>query len=150
MTMPEAWGIAVVLTLTAWPAHSQEMPPSRRDTVSVEHLTLEACVNRFTPSRVESTKAGFQYWFIDRNFLDGRTVKMSAVKPGFATHPPHRHPEDEIFFVLEGIAEVFLNGDRTTVRPYATFYCPPNSEHGIRNAGDGELKYLVIKKYGKD
>jgi oxalate decarboxylase/phosphoglucose isomerase-like protein (cupin superfamily) len=28
-----------------------------------------------------------------------------------------------------------------------SFYCPSFSEHGIRNVGDTELKYLVIKKY---
>jgi mannose-6-phosphate isomerase-like protein (cupin superfamily) len=28
-----------------------------------------------------------------------------------------------------------------------SFYCPPSVEHGIRNVGDTELKYLVIKKY---
>jgi quercetin dioxygenase-like cupin family protein len=33
------------------------------------------------------------------------------------------------------------------VEPYTSLYCPSNVEHGIRNAGDTELKYLVIKKY---
>ena len=32
---------------------------------------------------------------------------------------------------------------------YTSFYCPSNVEHGIRNTGDTELKYLVIKKYSK-
>jgi F420-0:gamma-glutamyl ligase-like protein len=27
------------------------------------------------------------------------------------------------------------------------FYCPSWHEHGIRNVGDTELKYLVLKKY---
>ncbi len=31
--------------------------------------------------------------------------------------------------------------------PMSSFYCPPGSKHGIRNVGDTELKYLVIKKY---
>jgi len=104
-------------------------------------------VSEFEVSRIESTKAGYQYWFVGKEFLDGRTLKMSVVKPHGATHPPHRHSEDEFFFVLEGTAELFLNGERKVVHPYASFYCPPNSEHGIRNVGDTELKYLVIKKY---
>ncbi len=112
--------------------------------------TIENSVNRFNVSNIESTKVGYQYWFADKNFLDGRTLKMSVVKPYAATHEPHRHHEDEFFFVLEGTAEFYLDGKKTTAGPYASFYCPPNSEHGIRNAGDSELKYLVIKKYEKN
>ena len=72
---------------------------------------------------------------------------MSVVGPHAATHAPHKHAEDEFFFVLEGTAEVILNGETRVVRPYTSFYCPPDSLHGIRNPGDTELKYLVIKKY---
>ena len=100
-------------------------------------------------ARIESTAVGYQYWFVDKEFLDGRTLKMSVVAPKKATHAPHRHPEDEIFFVLEGKAEFYLNGQTKVAGPNTSFYCPSNSEHGIRNAGDGALKYLVIKKYEK-
>lgn len=110
-------------------------------------FTLGTCVNEFDPARVESTAAGYQYWFVDKSFLDGRTLKMSVVKPHAATHPPHRHAEDEFFVVLEGTAELILNGETRVVHAYTSFYCPPDSLHGIRNPGDTELKYLVIKKY---
>ncbi|MFA6541946.1 MAG: cupin domain-containing protein [Bacteroidota bacterium] len=110
-------------------------------------FTIDQCVNIFDSAKVESTKAGYQYWFAGKNFLDGRTLKMSVVAPHEATHAPHRHPEDEFFFVLEGTAEFYLNGETKTAGAYASFYCPPRSEHGIRNIGDSDLKYLVIKKY---
>jgi mannose-6-phosphate isomerase-like protein (cupin superfamily) len=115
----------------------------RPDTV----WTISRCVNAFTSSRIESTKAGYQYWFADKSFLDGRTLKLSVVRPHAATHAPHTHGEDEFFFVLEGKAQFFLNGDSVEVGPMTSLYCPPDSYHGIRNAGDAELKYLVIKKY---
>ena len=110
-------------------------------------FTIDNCVNSFDPAAVESTKAGYQYWFAGKEFLDGRTLKMSVVKPHEATHAPHRHAEDEFFFVLEGRAEFFLDGKTRTAGPLTSFYCPPNQEHGIRNIGDSVLKYLVIKKY---
>jgi quercetin dioxygenase-like cupin family protein len=113
------------------------------------HLTLKACVNVLDTTRAERTAVGYQYWFVGKDFLDGRTLKMSVVAPHAATHPPHRHLEDEIFFVLEGAAELFLNGETTVAHPYTSFYCPSNSLHGIRNLGDATLKYLVIKKYPK-
>jgi quercetin dioxygenase-like cupin family protein len=112
-----------------------------------KEFTIENCINEFDSAKVEKTKAGYQYWFINKEFLDGRTLKLSVVGPHSATHPPHRHNEDEFFFVLEGTAEFYLNGKTKTAGPYTSFYCPPNSEHGIRNTGDKELKYLVIKKY---
>lgn len=110
-------------------------------------FTIDNCVNKFDSAKVESTKAGYQYWFADKNFLDGRTLKMSVVKPHDATHPPHRHSEDEFFFVLDGTAEFYLNGKTATGGPLTSFYCPSNIEHGIRNIGTSTLKYLVIKKY---
>jgi mannose-6-phosphate isomerase-like protein (cupin superfamily) len=111
--------------------------------------TIENSVHEFDPRRVEPTGAGYQFWFADKEFIDGRTLKLSVVAPGKATHAPHRHPEDEFFFVLEGRAEFYLDGKRRVVGPYTSLYCPSNQEHGIRNAGDATLKYLVIKKYEK-
>lgn len=108
---------------------------------------IENCVNQFSFADTVGTQVGYQYWFADKDFLDGQTLKMSVVAPHTATHAPHSHLEDEFFFVLEGEALFILNGDSVKAKPYASFYCPSGIEHGIRNAGDTELKYLVIKKY---
>jgi mannose-6-phosphate isomerase-like protein (cupin superfamily) len=112
--------------------------------------TLEKCVNQFSIDDTVGTSVGYQYWFVDKNFLDGQTLKMSVVKPHEATHAPHKHFEDEFFFVLEGTAQFYLDGDSVVASPYASFYCPSGIEHGIRNVGDSELKYLVIKKYSME
>jgi PelA/Pel-15E family pectate lyase len=124
------------------PVGAQNMPRLTATQYDIDH-----CVNTFSLSHVESTKAGYQYWFADKDFLDGRTLKLSVVRPHEATHAPHQHGEDEFFFILEGRAEFFLNGKTRIVEPYTSLYCPPNVMHGIRNVGDSELKYLVIKKY---
>lgn len=109
--------------------------------------TLENCMNKFTIDKSEKTKVGYQYWFADPNFADGKTLKMSVVAPHSAAHPPHIHREGEFFFILEGKAELYLQGKWMPADPYTSFYCPPGVEHGIRNSGDTELKYLVIKQY---
>lgn len=109
--------------------------------------TIDNCVTKFSSDKAEKTKAGYQFWFADRDFIDGRTLKMSVVAPRSATHPPHKHIEDEFFFVLEGKAQFYLDGKTKVAGPYTSFYCPSNVEHGISNAGDSILKYLVIKKY---
>ena len=33
-----------------------------------------------------STNVGYQYWFFNKDFIDGRTIKMSVVAPHSATH----------------------------------------------------------------
>lgn len=114
---------------------------------SIKTFTIENCVSHFDATKTMETKVGYQFWFVDKEFLDGRTLKMSVVAPHKATHAPHKHIEDEFFFVLEGTAEFYLDGKTTEGGPYTSFYCPSNVEHGIRNVGDTELKYLVIKKY---
>ncbi|MBP6758651.1 MAG: cupin domain-containing protein [Flavobacterium sp.] len=111
--------------------------------------TIENCVNHFELDKATKNKVGYQYWFIDKDFIDGNTLKMSIVGPHLSTHPPHRHVEEEFFFVLEGTATFYLDGKTTTAGAYTSFYCPSNMEHGISNAGDTELKYLVMKKYEK-
>jgi mannose-6-phosphate isomerase-like protein (cupin superfamily) len=115
----------------------------------MKEYTIENCVNEFNPAKTEETKVGFQYWFADKNFADGKTVKLSVVAPHSATHPPHKHTEDEFFFILEGTAEFYLDGKTKIVGPMTSLYCPSEVEHGIKNVGDSELKYLVIKKYLK-
>jgi quercetin dioxygenase-like cupin family protein len=132
---------AAALVNTAMAVEPTVSPPAK------PRYTLDNCINTFDPAKTDKTDAGFQYWFVDRNFADGKTLKMSVVGPHLATHAPHRHPEDEFFFILQGKAELYLDGQWRAVAPNTSFYCPSGQEHGIRNAGDTELRYLVIKKY---
>ena len=71
---------------------------------------------------------------------------MSIVEPGKSTHAPHHHLEEEFFYILEGTAQFYLDGKTAVAGPNTSFYCPSNVEHGISNAGNTDLKYLVIKK----
>jgi len=130
------FAIAVVLTAAGVIAGDSE-------------YSIENVVNSFDVEHVQPTAVGYQYWFADKAFADGKTLKLSVVKPHAATHAPHVHEEDEFFFVLEGTAEFHLEGETATGGPMTSFYCPSGMRHGIRNIGDTELKYLVIKKYLK-
>ncbi|MEJ2194102.1 MAG: cupin domain-containing protein [Ignavibacteriaceae bacterium] len=136
--------ITAALLILKSNSFAQESGSNKFDSTN---YSIEDCVNEFSLNNIKQTKVGYQYWFADKNFLDGRTIKLSVVGPHLSTHAPHRHAEDEFFFVLEGTAEFYLNGETTTAGPLSSFYCPSFSEHGIKNVGDTELKYLVIKKY---
>jgi len=141
--------IVLTLFLVVSVFHSL-LAQNKPDSSKVEkQYTIENCVTEFSMDKAKKTQVGYQFWFVDPDFIDGRTLKMSVVAPLSATHPPHKHIEDEFFFVLEGNAEFYLDGKVKVAGPYTSFYCPSNVEHGIRNDGDTELKYLVIKNYPK-
>jgi Cupin domain. len=116
---------------------------------AVHAYTIENCVNEFNINKIEETKAGYQYWFADKNFAGGRTVKMSVVGAGLEVHPPKANPSDEFIFVLEGKGEFYLDGKTKIVGPMTTVFYPANVPCGIKNIGTADLKYLVIRAYDK-
>ena len=135
--------VAIVFTILC-----QQMGYAQKVSTTQESpkFTIENCVNKFDLNKATKTKSGYQYWFADKKFTEENTLKMSIVEPGKSTHAPHHHPEEEFFYILEGKASFYLDGKTVEVGPNTSLYCPPNSEHGISNAGDRDLKYLVIKK----
>jgi len=139
--------LAMAFSSTSASAQSNSTDRAKTDS---SKWTIENCVNVFSKKRIVKTEVGYQYWFVDKNLADGKTLKMSVVKPHSSTHAPHSHVEEEFFFVLEGKVEFYLNGQRKVVGPFSSLYCPSNVEHGIRNVGDTEAKYLVVKKYEKN
>ena len=141
------WLIASFFTILIFTSFNNVFADEPVMADTTKNYTIDNCVNSFDMKKALKTSVGYQYWFIGKDFLDGRTLKLSAVAPHQATHAPHVHPEDEIFYILEGNAEFYLDGKTITVGPNTSFYCPSNVKHGIKNVGDTELKYLVVKKY---
>jgi len=136
--------VAIVALMTQQSILSQEV--KKELTAIDQKYTIENCVNHFELDKAVKTKVGYQYWFADKNFTLENTLKMSIVEPGKSTHAPHHHVEEELFYILEGTAEFFLDGKTVTAGSNTSFYCPSNVEHGIKNVGNTNLKYLVIKK----
>ncbi|MGI9074033.1 MAG: cupin domain-containing protein [Bryobacteraceae bacterium] len=62
--------------------------------------------------------------------------------------PIHHHKEcEQTYLVLEGEAEVNLNGDIHRVRKGGIVYIPRLTDHAVKNAGEGELVYVVVETY---
>lgn len=129
-------------------AYGAEPAPAKKTEPAAP--SIQDCINTYDASRATKTPTGHQFWFCGRDLAGGQTIKMSVVGPRLAIHAPHRHAEDEFYYILEGKAEIFLNGETRVIGPDSTFYCPSNSLHGIKNATDGQLRYLVIKRYNPD
>ena len=72
------------------------------------------------------------------------TITEATMAPGVAT-PYHRHANaDETIFVLEGTAEMVVDGHRFTAGPNDTVLAPRGLGHVVRNNGEVPLKFLAI------
>lgn len=112
--------------------------------------TIGDYLNVFSDAKTEQAKSGWFYWFVREPVTEtGMNLKMSYVDKQTETHPPHRHSEREIYYIVEGQAEIFLAGDTRVIGPNTSMYCPPGVMHGIKRADDKPLKYMVIKEGAK-
>lgn len=52
---------------------------------------------------------------------------------------------EEMVVVLEGKGEMlFGDGSVLELKHHSVAYCPPETEHDVRNCGDGPMRYIYI------
>lgn len=76
--------------------------------------------------------------------LDELEMHVTTLEPGKASHPPHRHPNEELIIVMQGTVETLSNGEWKRIGPGSVIFNASNQLHGLRNAGPGEAIYHVI------
>jgi quercetin dioxygenase-like cupin family protein len=76
--------------------------------------------------------------------LDELEIHVTTLLPGKASHPPHRHPNEELIIVMQGMVETLSNGEWKRVGPGSVIFNASNQLHGLRNVGAGEAVYHVI------
>lgn len=67
-----------------------------------------------------------------------------AEVPVGGTSLPHAHPECEAFVIAGGSGELHIGGSQTDLISGDTAFIPANTEHTIRNTGEGSLKFVAI------
>jgi quercetin dioxygenase-like cupin family protein len=70
---------------------------------------------------------------------------VTTLNPGEVPHAAHRHPDEELVIVKEGIMEVTINGVVSRGGPGAIFFYGSNDEHGMKNVGGTVATYHVIR-----
>jgi quercetin dioxygenase-like cupin family protein len=96
-----------------------------------------------------------------RAFDDTLVVKLAGAETGDALTlalgttpsgggpPPHRHAnEDELFIVVSGRLEYWLDGAWVAADPGTVVFMPRGVEHTFRNAGDTPARQWVITTPG--
>jgi mannose-6-phosphate isomerase-like protein (cupin superfamily) len=67
-----------------------------------------------------------------------------SVYPAGTGAPLHHHNCDEQVTLLEGLAEVEIDGVVTPLSPYDSTYIPAGREHAFRNRGSAPMRILWI------
>ena len=68
-----------------------------------------------------------------------------ALQPGKAVGEHSTGDHEELIVVLEGEGALLLNEDRKLPLEVGTVaYCPPNTEHDVKNTGTIVLRYIYV------
>jgi quercetin dioxygenase-like cupin family protein len=77
--------------------------------------------------------------------LDELECHITTLEKGNAAHPPHRHADEELLIVKEGVVEALVAGEWVKLGPGSVIFQAANIDHAIRNAGETPATYHVIK-----
>ena len=92
-----------------------------------------------------------------REFFHGAThsgfsleMHETVLGPGVQTHAPHKHVHEEIIVVVEGTAEIWIEGKTERAEPGSVIYYGSNQMHSLRNAGLVPCRYYVVELRGSE
>ncbi len=103
--------------------------------------------------RVITDRLGVSELFVDETLPDAASplyFHHRIVPPGGRAHAPHVHAADQVegLFIIEGEAEVELDGEVRRLTAGQGALLNTRRLHGFRNAGDTPLRYLVMTAPG--
>ncbi len=74
--------------------------------------------------------------------IRNQSLAEARVPPGVRTQA-HYHPRsEEIYYILSGEGQMFLDGEQRVVGPGDAIAIPPGQIHSIENPGTNELIFL--------
>jgi XRE family transcriptional regulator, regulator of sulfur utilization len=76
--------------------------------------------------------------------VDQLEIHITTLNPGEASHPPHRHVNEELIILRTGDCETLSNGKWVKVGAGSIVFNASNSLHSIRNVGAVPAVYDVI------
>ena len=96
------------------------------------------------PARPTDVGAVRQFFRSPTATLDELELHVTTLKPGVASHAPHKHPNEELIIVREGTVEALVNGEMKRVGPGSVIFNASNQMHALKNVGDVQAVYHVI------
>jgi quercetin dioxygenase-like cupin family protein len=96
---------------------------------------------------VEKTASGERRAVFDSGTatVDRLETHITTLNAGSAPHAAHRHPDEELVFVREGVIEATINGVTHKAPAGSVIFYASNDLHGMRNIGEGAASYFVLR-----
>ncbi|HEV7607355.1 MAG TPA: cupin domain-containing protein [Steroidobacteraceae bacterium] len=109
--------------------------------------TLASGVHAWESFPVEKTASGERRAVFDSATAttDRLETHITTLNAGAAPHAAHRHPDEELIFVREGLIEATINGVTHQAPAGSVIFYASNDLHGMRNAGPGQASYFVLR-----
>jgi XRE family transcriptional regulator, regulator of sulfur utilization len=95
---------------------------------------------------VKETKVGSvrQFFSAPTVTLENLELHVTTLDCGEMPHQPHRHPNEEMIIIRQGILETLSNGEWKRVGPGSVIFNGSDQLHGLRNVGPEQAVYHVI------
>ena len=104
------------------------------------------------PATVNSFEASPQLFVLGESIRPimtnamGSSIEICDMRgPAEAGPPPHRHPWEEIYVVLEGALEINVDGNTQIVNAGGVAHVPANTVHSLRNVTDAHFLTVTTK-----
>lgn len=101
----------------------------------------------FDDLNFETTSKGGRIHYFERASAMCEKFEMHVTqldKKG-PSHKPHAHDDSEMILVIEGQAEMLIDGKEYTGKEGDLFFMKSNEFHGISNASDSSCRYFAFR-----
>jgi len=71
------------------------------------------------------------------------SLAHARLAPGLES-APHKLKTSEVYFILEGMGEMRIDGEARHVGPGQAIYIPPHGVQSIKNTGKDELVFICM------
>ena len=69
------------------------------------------------------------------------TTTLAVIQPG-GEQRIHRHRPEQVYFIIEGTGLMTVGGETQPVGPGDCVFIPSGQPHGLKNDGNGTLRYF--------
>lgn len=72
-------------------------------------------------------------------------MHTTALNPGFDSHAPHTHREEEVVLILKGNVEMYIDGNLVKAAKGDVIFLPSNVPHALKNTGNTQCEYFAFQ-----
>lgn len=100
----------------------------------------------FNFSKINQIPGGPDYSPVFGGCVEGdRMIVALMTAPAGKQSEPHSHPNEQWIYVLEGVMEILVDGERHTAQPGELIYIPANTIHCGCTPSEKDAKFFTVK-----